>query len=225
MKPINKNETQFIVQIEWKGKIYPKSDKQKNGTHIGEVLSILIRPDKGNINEELQKKRHFLFPNLTKEVCYPSLCYGGKLHTLPKRSTIDCMFKQCPQTSICLGKNSEKNEKKQRPKWQSRQEIFILLEFEALPAYYYPLLKSTLVLHCSSKTVYSCTKGSDKTEVNISCEQFKKKYDGEHLQLEWQHICALWFISEAWAAVCFLLLIDYQPLLILYVNSACSLSN
>ena len=137
MKPINKNETQFIVQIEWKGKIYPKSDKQKNGTHIGEVLSILIRPDKGNITEELQKKRHFFFPTLTKEACYPSLCYGGKLHTFLKRSTVDCMFKQCIKQAFSYkGKNSEKNGKKQRPKWQSRQEIFILLEFDCIEGFF-----------------------------------------------------------------------------------------
>lgn len=80
-----------------------------------------------------------------------------------------------------------------------RQEIFLLLEFGGLLPCSYSLLRSTLVLTCSSKPVYSCPKGSDKTAGSANDEPlcFLKRDEIEWLRVDQQALGARWLPSEA----------------------------
>lgn len=93
MKPINKNETHSIVQIEWKGTIYPGSDKLQDGAHVrGGALSILIKQDNGcNITEGL-KRRTFHFARHGQGGMLPTLTPWGKC-TFPKGTKANCVFR------------------------------------------------------------------------------------------------------------------------------------
>lgn len=109
-------------------------------------------------------------PGLTKEACYHNYSMGENAH-FSKRSTINCMLTQCSNECFPIKPTAVKG---------MTNKIKVAAMLGRRFPYFWNLGVASLLLSLPKKNigillffegVYSCTNGSDKTEVGADSEQ------------------------------------------------------